>query len=79
MRRVLQWPEPRTRNSARDEGPLACNSAARMLVWREPLLRDYLTACGNTEFEPTFWLAGDAAMALDPLSGQEVYEAVRGA
>jgi hypothetical protein len=35
--------------------------------------------CGNTEFEPTFWLAGDAAMALDPLSGQGVYEAVRGA
>ena len=30
-------------------------------------------------FEPTFWLAGDAAMALDPLSGQGVYEAVRGA
>jgi 2-polyprenyl-6-methoxyphenol hydroxylase-like FAD-dependent oxidoreductase len=35
--------------------------------------------CGNTEFEPTFWLAGDAAMALDPLSGQGIYEAVRGA
>ena len=29
--------------------------------------------------EPTFWLAGDAAMALDPLSGQGVYEAIRGA
>ena len=29
--------------------------------------------------EPTFWPAGDAAMALDPLSGQGVYEAVRGA
>jgi 2-polyprenyl-6-methoxyphenol hydroxylase-like FAD-dependent oxidoreductase len=28
---------------------------------------------------PTFWLVGDAAMALDPLSGQGVYEAVRGA
>jgi len=29
--------------------------------------------------DPMFWTAGDAAMALDPLSGQGVYEAVRGA
>jgi hypothetical protein len=35
--------------------------------------------CGSADLEATFWLAGDAAMALDPLSGQGVYEAVRGA
>lgn len=36
-------------------------------------------ASGSDGVEPTFWLAGDSAMALDPLSGQGVYEAVRGA
>jgi 2-polyprenyl-6-methoxyphenol hydroxylase-like FAD-dependent oxidoreductase len=36
-------------------------------------------APGCDSLEPSFWLAGDAAMALDPLSGQGVYEAVRGA
>jgi flavin-dependent dehydrogenase len=35
--------------------------------------------CESADLEPAFWLAGDAAMALDPLSGQGVYEAVRGA
>ncbi len=34
---------------------------------------------GRAALEPSFWLAGDAALALDPLSGQGVYEAVRGA
>ena len=34
---------------------------------------------GSADLDPTFWSAGDAAMALDPLSGQGVYEAVRGA
>ena len=29
--------------------------------------------------DPTLWQAGDAALALDPLSGQGVYEALRGA
>ena len=36
-------------------------------------------AGGCDSLEPSFWLVGDAAMALDPLSGQGVYEAVRGA
>jgi len=34
---------------------------------------------GHGDSDPQFWFAGDAAMALDPLSGQGVYEAVRGA
>lgn len=36
-------------------------------------------APGTADLEPSFWSVGDAAMALDPLSGQGVYEAIRGA
>jgi flavin-dependent dehydrogenase len=34
---------------------------------------------GAAGSDPTLWLVGDAALALDPLSGQGVYEALRGA
>jgi 2-polyprenyl-6-methoxyphenol hydroxylase-like FAD-dependent oxidoreductase len=34
---------------------------------------------GTAGSDPTLWLVGDAALALDPLSGQGVYEALRGA
>ena len=34
---------------------------------------------GRPEIDAAVWHVGDAAMALDPLSGQGVYEAVRGA
>lgn len=36
-------------------------------------------SAAQADHELTFWLVGDAAMALDPLSGQGVYEAIRGA
>jgi len=34
---------------------------------------------GAPGHDPTFWRVGDAAFALDPLSGQGVFEALRGA
>jgi menaquinone-9 beta-reductase len=34
---------------------------------------------GAAGSDPTLWRVGDAALALDPLSGQGVYEALRGA
>jgi hypothetical protein len=40
---------------------------------------DFGGAPGTADLEPSFWSVGDAAMALDPLSGQGVYEAIRGA
>ena len=44
-----------------------------------PVARPAHARLGAVGHDPTLWLVGDAALALDPLSGQGVYEAVRGA
>jgi hypothetical protein len=45
----------------------------------EPVARAAHARLGLTGKDPTLWRLGDAALALDPLSGQGVYEALRGA
>jgi 2-polyprenyl-6-methoxyphenol hydroxylase-like FAD-dependent oxidoreductase len=45
----------------------------------DPVARPAHARLGAARSDPTLWLAGDAALALDPLSGQGVYEALRGA
>ena len=45
----------------------------------DPAARPAHARLGAAGSDPTLWLAGDAALALDPLSGQGVYEALRGA
>ncbi len=45
----------------------------------EPVARPAHARLGLAGCEPTRWRVGDAACALDPLSGQGVYEALRGA
>jgi flavin-dependent dehydrogenase len=63
--------------------PTLARALADAVPERAPVARAAHTqlggVCGSADLEPTLWLAGDAAMALDPLSGQGVYEAVRGA
>jgi 2-polyprenyl-6-methoxyphenol hydroxylase-like FAD-dependent oxidoreductase len=44
-----------------------------------PVARPAPARLGAAGSEPTLWRVGDAAFALDPLSGQGVYEALRGA
>jgi 2-polyprenyl-6-methoxyphenol hydroxylase-like FAD-dependent oxidoreductase len=45
----------------------------------DPVARPAHARLGVTGHDPTLWHVGDAALALDPLSGQGVYEALRGA
>jgi len=45
----------------------------------DPIARPAHARLGVSGIDPTRWRVGDAAMALDPLSGQGVYEALRGA
>lgn len=45
----------------------------------DPVARPAHARCGAAGYDPTLWPVGDAALALDPLSGQGVYEALRGA
>jgi flavin-dependent dehydrogenase len=45
----------------------------------DPVARPAHARLGAAGHEPTLWHVGDAAFALDPLSGQGVYEALRGA
>jgi 2-polyprenyl-6-methoxyphenol hydroxylase-like FAD-dependent oxidoreductase len=45
----------------------------------DPVARPADARLGTAGQDPTLWLVGDAALALDPLSGQGVYEALRGA
>lgn len=45
----------------------------------EPVSRPAHARLGLTGHDPTLWHVGDAALALDPLSGQGVFEALRGA
>lgn len=45
----------------------------------DPIARPAHARLGLSAGDPTRWRVGDAAMALDPLSGQGVYEALRGA
>jgi hypothetical protein len=54
---------------ARAEGAAVARAAHAQLVSTQ----------GTADLELTYWPVGDAAMALDPLSGQGLYEAVRGA
>jgi 2-polyprenyl-6-methoxyphenol hydroxylase-like FAD-dependent oxidoreductase len=44
-----------------------------------PVARPAHARLGVEEDDPSRWSVGDAALALDPLSGQGVYEALRGA
>jgi 2-polyprenyl-6-methoxyphenol hydroxylase-like FAD-dependent oxidoreductase len=44
-----------------------------------PVARPAHARLGPAGRDPTRWRVGDAALALDPLSGQGVYEALRGA
>ncbi len=44
-----------------------------------PVARPAHARLGAIGRDPTVWRVGDAALALDPLSGQGVYEALRGA
>lgn len=44
-----------------------------------PIARAAHARLGATPADPRRWLAGEAAVALDPLSGQGTYEAIRGA
>lgn len=45
----------------------------------DPVARPAHARLGMRSQDPTLWRVGDAAFAQDPLSGQGVYEAVRGA
>ncbi len=45
----------------------------------DPVARPAHARLGLAACDPTRWRVGDAAFALDPLSGQGVYEALRGA
>ncbi len=45
----------------------------------EPVARAAHARFGLSGKDPTLWRVGDAALALDPLSGQGIYEALRGA
>jgi len=45
----------------------------------DPVARPAHARRGPAGCDPTRWRVGDAALALDPLSGQGVYEALRGA
>lgn len=45
----------------------------------DPVARPAHARLGLAGCDPTRWRVGDAAVALDPLSGQGVYEALRGA
>ena len=44
----------------------------------DPVARPAHARLGIAECDPSAWRVGDSAMALDPLSGQGVYEALRG-
>lgn len=44
-----------------------------------PVARPAHARCGIADGDSTRWRVGDSAIALDPLSGQGVYEALRGA
>jgi len=55
-------------------GPILAAPAAGALVARPAHAR-----LGRASPEPGLWRVGDAALALDPLSGQGAYEALRGA
>ena len=56
---------------------------ARTLVgastWGDAVARPAHTRLGIAGHDSTLWHVGDSALALDPLSGQGVFEAVRGA
>ena len=45
----------------------------------DPVARAAHARLGLSSHDPTLWHVGDAALALDPLSGQGIYEALRGA
>src|SRR6267142_2880900 len=45
----------------------------------DPIARPAHARLGAARHDSMLWCVGDAAMALDPLSGQGVYEALRGA
>jgi 2-polyprenyl-6-methoxyphenol hydroxylase-like FAD-dependent oxidoreductase len=48
-------------------------------IWGEPTARPAHARLGVLGRDPSCWHVGDAALALDPLSGQGIYEALRGA
>lgn len=48
-------------------------------IWGDAVARPAHTQLGVAGHDSTLWHAGDSALALDPLSGQGVFEAVRGA
>ncbi len=55
---------------------LALNGAS---MWGEAVARPAHTRLGIAGHDSTLWYVGDSALALDPLSGQGLFEAVRGA
>ncbi|MEP6546865.1 MAG: hypothetical protein ABJD53_05315 [Gammaproteobacteria bacterium] len=48
-------------------------------IWGDALARPAHARLGMLGSDPTSWRVGDSALALDPLSGQGIYEALRGA
>ena len=59
--------------------PALARALEGAVVEGDPVARPAHARLGLAEHEPTLWQVGDAAFALDPLSGQGVYEALRGA
>jgi flavin-dependent dehydrogenase len=48
-------------------------------LWGDAVARPAHTRLGIAGHDSTLWHVGDAALALDPLSGQGIFEAIRGA
>jgi len=70
----------RVLEGALPDGDLVARPAhARLGLGRHGLARVGLAGLGHHACDTTRWRVGDAALALDPLSGQGVYEALRGA
>jgi 2-polyprenyl-6-methoxyphenol hydroxylase-like FAD-dependent oxidoreductase len=65
--------------AARAQVPALAHVLARAVPDGAPTARPAHARLGPAGADPTLWRVGDAALALDPLSGQGVYEAVRGA
>jgi menaquinone-9 beta-reductase len=59
--------------------PALARALKDAVIVGSPVARPAHARLGVAGGDPTLWQVGDAALALDPLSGQGVYEALRGA
>jgi 2-polyprenyl-6-methoxyphenol hydroxylase-like FAD-dependent oxidoreductase len=65
--------------AAAEQLPALGRALDRAAIDGEPVARAAHARFGAAGKDPTLWRVGDAALAHDPLSGQGVYEALRGA